>query len=95
VGDGQLGTVTAVGGCALPGEGDLGVDSWVRVATLKVRLNRSGPTVLSTGPSEDVVYGIAVFDSFGNLDVSQVSYGDCKVIGFERKQEIPVRVRKK
>ncbi len=80
------GVVEALGGCAPLGVGSLGVDStWVRIATLSVRVKPSSSATLApsdsvlveTGPSAGA-YQIAIFNS-GALDVSDIEFGSVRV----------------
>jgi hypothetical protein len=58
------------GGCAAPGV-DWGVDSWVRVATLRMRADAAGRTGLEVAPTESVL-GVAIF-GHGAVDGSRIA----------------------
>ena len=70
----QSGMIEAVGGCAPLNEESLGVDSWVRVATLRVSARRAGPATVKTVPSTDG-YGIAIMNQLGLLDAREIEFG--------------------
>ena len=77
--DPQSGVVHALGGCAPLGEDTLGVSStWVLVATLQMRVLRSGATVIETSPSEGPLK-VSIFNRSGDLNDSQVRFGRTKL----------------
>jgi hypothetical protein len=73
--DQAKGLAHTVGGCVALGQGSVGVGEWVRVATLHMRAKAAGQVSITTGPAR-VPYGISIFDRFGDLDSSQVDFGE-------------------
>jgi hypothetical protein len=69
------GLAHTVGGCVPLGNGSVGLGEWVRVATLYMQARAAGHVRITTGPAR-VPYGIAIFDQAGDLDASQVDFGE-------------------
>jgi len=76
----RAGQVQQLGGCALPGEGSVGLQpAWARVATIRLRARATGIADLRTGTA-GTTYGVSVFGRFGNLDPSGVRFGDLRLL---------------
>ncbi len=77
--DNTAGSVSALGGCLSPGKEGYGADStWVRVATLEMRVLRRGPTAISAGPAGQI-YGVSILNRFGNIDPELIDFGGLTV----------------
>jgi hypothetical protein len=76
--DQAKGLAHTVGGCVPLGQASVGLDKWVRVATLHVQAEAAGQVTMTTGPAR-VPYGIAVFDQSGDLGPSQVDFGESRL----------------
>jgi hypothetical protein len=71
----ELGLIHSVGGCALLGEDTLGLNAWVRAATVKMHVRGRGTTVVETSQSTGG-YGVAILNRLGTLDTSHIAFGE-------------------
>jgi hypothetical protein len=85
-----IGLVEAVGGCSPLDDVSFhggcaplddvsfheGDKTWTRVSTVTFHVRGSGRTQVTAGPSADDCYGVAIRDELGNLDPSQIQFGE-------------------